>query len=273
MDLSSLVHELLFEIVGHLDKQRDISSLARTSKYFHALFNDHLYRHNIKYDRYSALFWALSNGRESTVQKVFDLDPFIDVNTTRTGRGPAGDFEGWFLMHSAVSSGQIKFVQQLLVMGANPDADTGYCHKPLCYAMFYKREDIARLLINHSNDLSRWIMHTRRVTFSPLHLASYQGLTGIVRLLLNKGQDVNIRDRNGSTPLRPCPMRASSQYQSKWNGTAAPRSFARAILSPDDILETMEILLELGADLDLRTQFGIRWDSWCFQLIRWDKNI
>jgi ankyrin repeat protein len=36
---------------------------------------------------------------------------------------------------------------------------------------------------------------------SPMHLASMNGLSAVVRILIDKGVEVNVRDNDGDTPL------------------------------------------------------------------------
>jgi hypothetical protein len=42
--LMKLPNELFFEVASHLESFKDLNSLLRTNRFFHTLFNSHLYR-------------------------------------------------------------------------------------------------------------------------------------------------------------------------------------------------------------------------------------
>ena len=73
-------------------------------------------------------------------------------------------------------------------------------------------------------------LHSEELPDTPLHLAAWQGHVDIVRLLLDRGADVNARGDGGRTPLH---------YAAYWGH-----------------LDVVELLIEEGADVTLTTEFG-----------------
>jgi len=69
---------------------------------------------------------------------------------------------------------------------------------PLHAAVFAKRSDIAQLLLDHrvpvdSKDFAE---------NSPLHLAALHHCDAVIRVLLNAGAAINLKNAEGQTPLR-----------------------------------------------------------------------
>jgi hypothetical protein len=48
--LLGLANELFFEVASHLNQFKDLNSLARTSRFFHRMFNPQLYRRAVAAD-------------------------------------------------------------------------------------------------------------------------------------------------------------------------------------------------------------------------------
>jgi Ankyrin repeats (3 copies)/Ankyrin repeats (many copies) len=104
-------------------------------------------------------------------------------------------------LHSAAFYGDLEMVQILLEFGVDVDIKNRDGHTPLDYASASgHRNDarVARLLVAHGADPNtRESIHG----FTPLHRASKFGRIEIVRLLIEHGANVEVKNDGGSTPL------------------------------------------------------------------------
>ena len=130
--------------------------------------------------------------------------PEILDNIQKSGRGVIGSGYGWNLLHHCSSVGDLLGIELLLEKGCDPtgspDNDYGYY---------------------------------------PLHVAAYGGKEDIVQVLLEKGATVDVKDRDGATPL----MKATEK----------------------DYPTIVELLLYWGADVEARDNGG--WTAW--GRVRW----
>ena len=99
----------------------------------------------------------------------------------------------------------------------------------LMEAAIFKKEDIARLLIENGADVNAQEIKG----WSPLHFATQSNLPGLVKLLIEKGANLNSQDAWGNVPL------------------------LRALHSCDSETETVSILLQAGADKDKKNNYGV----------------
>ena len=105
------------------------------------------------------------------------------------------------LLHEAAGAGQVEVVRHLLELGANPNAGrqtplyavSNECRKPQEGAAIVRALAGAGATVNFQDN------HQRT---TPLHMAARQGFLEIAKALLDSGALVNLRDRNGDTPLR-----------------------------------------------------------------------
>lgn len=129
----------------------------------------------------------------------------------------------------AAMDGDLKTVQMLLADGVDINikitADGG---NALLIASYYGHTDIVKLLLEREADVN--VKNTDGV--SALRMASQEGHTDIVKLLLERGADVNIKSTNGVTAL----MKASQ------NGHT----------------DIVKLLLERGADV---AATGVEWTA------------
>jgi ankyrin repeat protein len=106
------------------------------------------------------------------------------------------------LLHGAASEGCLAMVEQLLRLGADPDAADRYGHPPLyCVANACRRgtgEALVRALVKGGANVN---LQDRIKRCAPLHMAARRGNVPVARALLDCGADTGIRDIAGVTPL------------------------------------------------------------------------
>lgn len=200
MAFLSLPNEIVIEIVENLDKEQDICSLIRVSRRLHNLFDDYLYRHNIKHRRCSALFWAVEHGRESIARKMLHLGADVDVNEQKARSNESGPRAGFKPLHLAAQKGHLAIVKLLLEVGADPEARVQEGLTPVFFALIARHEKVARTISRRISNLQNCLVDsTNRLT--PLHVSCRQGLWRCARYFLKAGADVDATDASAMTPL------------------------------------------------------------------------
>jgi hypothetical protein len=82
--LLTLPTELFFDVASHLESFRDFNSLLRTSRFFHILFNTHLYHRAIAADdiiRDDIVAWMLSEYRVASLKLDNGLSVHQNLHT------------------------------------------------------------------------------------------------------------------------------------------------------------------------------------------------
>lgn len=135
---------------------------------------------------------------------------------------------------SAVESGDLTRVQQLVAQGANVNTRTRAGLTALSLAVIRGHDAIALWLIQHGASLDARDRSGDRQQqypgYSPVHYAALYGRTKVLKAMLDQGVSVNLRDRNGYTLLM--------------------------LASENGHLETVKLLLQRGADPNLRSATG-----------------
>ena len=200
MAFSGVPNEIIIEIVENLDEERDIYSLIRVARRFQSLFDDYLYRFNIKNRSCSAQFWAVKYGRESTARKLLDLGADVNVRNQEGQICGTGPRAGSTPLHLAAWKGHLALVKLLLETGADPEARNQAMLTPLFFALIARHEKVARTISRRISNFANCLVDsTQRIT--PLHLSCRQGLGSCVRFFLKEGADVDATDSRAMTPL------------------------------------------------------------------------
>lgn len=132
-------------------------------------------------------------------------------------------------LFEAAAVGKFDVVAHLIFN--NPDAinlyaDDGFT--PLGLACYFGQLEVARYLVLKGADVN--LPSNNGFNVFPLHSAAAGNYTGIARMLIENGAQVNIRQQAGVTPL----------HSAAQNGN----------------LELLILLLENGADVDVRMEGG-----------------
>ncbi|CAF1406647.1 unnamed protein product [Rotaria sp. Silwood1] len=100
-------------------------------------------------------------------------------------------------LHCAATKGHLDIVKYLLEKGAEKEILNINKHTPLLCAIIMERTNVAEYLIRNGCD----VMARDSVRKTPLHWASFFGLNDIILLLLEHGADINALADFGQPPL------------------------------------------------------------------------
>jgi hypothetical protein len=286
MSILDLSNDLLLEISQYLNRQDDVYALSLVCRYFHyGFFDEYLYLFNIKYREKSALFWAVENGRTSTVQRMFrlmgsgaDIDPkrpdekYPRHKKTVTRENTIsclqlasfyGHAEIVQLMlqrgavpcngslYRSLMSGHNDIVRLLVEGGADPLATTAKTKgvSPLYPALISCNDEIVSIISSHISDYHDYQVHDGE-GYTPLHIACRHGRSKWVRHFLKMGADVDAKDNRGWTALRFA-LGTDYLFFSAGTGQMKRPNYIQ-------VFETVRILIEFGANPDLEMVLG--WD-------------
>ncbi|KTG38537.1 hypothetical protein cypCar_00003000 [Cyprinus carpio] len=109
------------------------------------------------------------------------------------------DMRGSTCLHLAARGGHTGVLQYLVSM---PSIDINCKEENVClhWAAFSGCDEIAQLLLDKRSDLHAVNIHGD----SPLHIAVRQNQLDCVMLFLSRGADVNLKNKDGETPLDCC---------------------------------------------------------------------
>ncbi|MFS8004595.1 putative non-specific serine/threonine protein kinase [Helianthus anomalus] len=168
------------------------------------------------------LHLAVSHGRADLVQVLLDYKPDVDARSTRTRIGTTPleaavasgetlivelllanqatidrlDPSTWGPIHLAAGGGHVDILRLLLVKGVDVDAVTKDGNTALHLAVEERRRDCARILLNCG---ARFDICNSSAGETPLHIAAALGDESMVKLLIQKGANKNIQNRDRKT--------------------------------------------------------------------------
>lgn len=101
-------------------------------------------------------------------------------------------------MHFASYLGHVEILKKLLELGANSNILTDDQWTPLKIACYQGLSEIVKVLVNHPQIQINKMSGERGTA---LHIASMCGYADIVRLLINHKASCNLEDQYGRTPI------------------------------------------------------------------------
>jgi ankyrin repeat protein len=162
-------------------------------------------------------------------------DVFVD-NTLPISQSPRGDNNGNYLLDmmdqaysfdqliTAIQKNNIDLIRTLI------NNDNVNLHKngttPLHHASSIGNTEVVKLLIEKGADINV----KNNFGSTPLHYASNEGNTEVVKLLIDNGADINVKDRADTTPLHKASFKGHT--------------------------EVVNLLIENGADIHVKDNSG-----------------
>ncbi|KAJ5804882.1 hypothetical protein N7474_010769 [Penicillium riverlandense] len=186
MSFIDLPNELLCAIAKDLHREKSISALARTNRFFFSALNGYLYAHNVRHHNASALYWAIGTGNTGTAANSISNGANINAQNSRA-------------LTLALSSYQFNMTLFLLESGADPNCTLSNGETPLWMAICIRLKKFAEVLLNNRADPNI----RNHLGETALFQAVRFSYLPTVRLLIGspKGVDVNAIDNSGLTPL------------------------------------------------------------------------
>jgi ankyrin repeat protein/beta-lactamase regulating signal transducer with metallopeptidase domain len=225
------------------------------------------------------LYYASLHGHEDTVDLLLAKD--ADVNAQAQYCALALP-----LLSFAILDGNKDAVRLLISKGANVNAQDNGGTTPLFWAIWEKNKDIVELLISKGADInakdpqgytpmyeatyqgSRDLVEllTAKGVAAPestIHLAAHAGDLARVKTLIEKGADVNARDKRGNTPLFSAVLAKTDEVARFLIANGADVN-AQDDLGMTPLLsaagggskKVIELLIAKGADVNARNKFG-----------------
>lgn len=107
----------------------------------------------------------------------------------------------------------------------------------------------AKKLIENGADL----YYENEIGYKPIHFAAWYGLVEVVRLLLDKNVDVNLRSKSGTSPLYASVQ--PGNFQANDNNEVL-RQIQRVIVCFSGSINVARLLIERGADVNSQASYG-----------------
>ena len=139
---------------------------------------------------------------------LWEVDPFDNCKVLSQlllggAEGNKQTMDRWRTpLHVAASVGaNPEAVEVLLDMGADPNVADHCGWTPLHWAIVWRHSIIVEMLLNKGAETHHLAQTFGIYHGTALHMATKRGLKDKVRLLIEAGAEINIRDQNGRSPL------------------------------------------------------------------------
>ncbi|KAI3573401.1 ankyrin repeat-containing domain protein [Fusarium oxysporum f. sp. albedinis] len=219
--LNSRIHESRLQSLFVAIRTGNLEDVQRTLEYSDIQLNDpSTFEQNLP-----GILVAVTTGRIKMVELLLQHNADISLKNP----------EGQSALHIASLSRADDMVDFLLEKGANPQISDNYGRTPLWYAAYGKCSDRAfnaLLHVHKPTGISESSGESDDKMPTPLWAAAAGGLLGRASALLNHGDDVSVRDKNGRILL----------HRTEWATSAA----------------LTELLLKHGADPWTKDNLGKR---------------
>lgn len=265
MTLFSLANELIILVASSLG-QRDVRSLLQTNRrlaelltprFYDIALNDPFFK--LQYSLGTVLQWAAIEGHETPIRQVYGRGGDITVRNNT----------GATLLHLAAENGHEGVVKLLLEKGADITAQNRSGATPLHVAAEKGFNGMFRLLqlVWRGSSFDKAIETVDRAGCSPLHSAAANNCQVIIRILLEEGANIAMKNVRGRTPLHLAAEKGHEEavrLLMEHGATAdeAAGFLDRAGNSPlhsaakNGHEAVVRVLLEMGVDCTITTEFG-----------------
>lgn len=265
MTFFSLANELIILVASSLG-QRDVRSLLQTNRrlaelltprFYDIALNDPFFK--LQYSLGTVLQWAAIEGHETPIRQVHGRGGDITVRNNT----------GATLLHLAAENGHEGVVKLLLEKGADITAQNRSGATPLHVAAEKGFDGMFRLLqlVWRGSSFDKAIETLDRAGYSPLHSAAANNCQVIIRILLEEGANIAMKNVRGRTPLHLAAEKGHAEAVRLLMEHGATADEAAGFLdragntplhsaAKNGHEAVVRVLLETGVDCTITTKFG-----------------